>query len=191
MSWPVSTVSRRRKSYRRRRVLKTKRRRLVPVLRERRPADNSAFPPDYSKVKDATLHGVPRKRQLPAGRVSGIALPIVAEAINGAAKAQAYATGTGYYDSGPSLIRSTLGWPKRYRGTPYPLGLLRAFRPPVSQSPVGSILSFGNLVGPSTAILRSVNPLYRYGLNRFTVTWIRAAVTCTGGLWRNGNDKHR
>ncbi|XP_024871610.1 uncharacterized protein LOC112454446 [Temnothorax curvispinosus] len=80
--------------------------------------------PDYSKMKDSATHGVPQKRQLSAGQISGITLPIVAEAINGAARARVYATsGTEYSDPRPSLLGSTLGWPREhYFAPPYPLG---------------------------------------------------------------------
>ncbi|XP_011638797.1 uncharacterized protein LOC105428285 [Pogonomyrmex barbatus] len=83
--------------------------------------------PDYSKVNDS--HGVPQKRQLShVVQVGDIALPIVTEAINGAAKARAYTTsGTGYYDPKPSPVGSILGWPGYYLTAPYPLG--RGFVP--------------------------------------------------------------
>jgi len=122
-------------------------------------------------VKDSTWHGVPHKRQLTPGQVGGIALPIVTEAINSAAKARAYSTsGTEYHDPSSSLIGSTFDWPG-YLRPPYPLGeSFASLRPTVSQSPLGSILSFGKrtLVEPSKLVLQSVKPLYSYGLNRFT-----------------------
>ncbi|XP_011868155.1 PREDICTED: uncharacterized protein LOC105562166 [Vollenhovia emeryi] len=86
--------------------------------------------PDYSKTQDTASHGVPRKRQLSPGQIGVIALPIVAQAINGAAKAQAYATSrTRYQDSSPSLMESTLGLPGYYLRRPYPFnrGLAPAF----------------------------------------------------------------
>lgn len=132
------------------------------------------FLSDYSKVKDSALHGVPQKRQLSMlspMRVDGIALPIVSEAINSAAKTRAYATsGTGYYPNS-NLMGYTFGWPGYYLRTPYPSGRgFAPFRVPVSQSPLRSILSGKrNLVGPSRAILQSIKPLYSYGLKRFTI----------------------
>ncbi|KYM93904.1 hypothetical protein ALC62_15477 [Cyphomyrmex costatus] len=79
---------------------------------------------DYSKLKNSGSHGVPQKRQLTPEQVSSIALPIVAEAINGASKAhRAYTEfGTEYDDSNLSLTGSTLGWPGYYLKAPYPFG---------------------------------------------------------------------
>lgn len=129
----------------------------------------------YLKTKDSMSHDIPQKRQLSPGQISGIALPIVTEAINGAAKARAYTTsGTEpHYNPSPSLMGSTLGWSEspEYLRMPYPFtrGFLPVpFRAPVSHSPLGSILILGkqSLVSPNS-ILHSIKPLYSYGLKRF------------------------
>ncbi|XP_011707439.1 PREDICTED: uncharacterized protein LOC105462497 [Wasmannia auropunctata] len=76
--------------------------------------------PDYSKMKDS--HGVPQKRQLTPAQIGGIAMPIVTQAIDGAAKARAYATsGAEYQDPSPSLTGLPFGWwPGYYLRAPYP-----------------------------------------------------------------------
>ncbi|XP_018307615.1 uncharacterized protein [Mycetomoellerius zeteki] len=75
---------------------------------------------DYSKPKNSASHGVPQKRQLTSEQVSGIILPIVAEAINGASKARAYASGRGYHDSNLSLTGSILNRSGYHLRVPYP-----------------------------------------------------------------------
>ncbi|GAB1859861.1 hypothetical protein CAJAP_01099 [Camponotus japonicus] len=80
-------------------------------------------PDHYPWPNDSVSHGVPQKRQLSSEPITGdIGLPIVAEAINGAAKARAHiVSGTGYYDPGPSLLRPTFGRSGYYSLMPYPL----------------------------------------------------------------------
>lgn len=107
-------------------------------------------------MNDSASHGVPQKRQLSSGLVAGdITLPIVLAAINGAAKAARahVVSGTGYYDPGPSLLRSIFDRSGYYSLVPYPLGKrsVTPFRVPVSQSLLESISLFGkgNSVDPS------------------------------------------
>ncbi|CAL1685379.1 unnamed protein product [Lasius platythorax] len=122
----------------------------------------------YPEMNDSASHGVPQKRQLSPGLVVGdIALPIVTEAINGAAKARArLVSGTGYYDPRPSLLSPTFDRSGYYSTAPYPLGrrVVTPFRAPVSQSFLKSIPLFGkrNPVDPSRSILRSIILLRKY-----------------------------
>ncbi|XP_029154924.1 uncharacterized protein LOC114928008 [Nylanderia fulva] len=76
----------------------------------------------HHEVNDSASH-VPQKRQLlSSGLVAGdIALPIVAEAINGAVKARAHlAPGTGYYGPGPSLLNPIFNRSGYYSAPPHP-----------------------------------------------------------------------
>ncbi|XP_011161770.2 uncharacterized protein LOC105197200 [Solenopsis invicta] len=77
---------------------------------------------DYSKMKESMSHGVPQKRQLSPVQISRIALPIVTEAINGAAQVRAYSTSETKHDSNPSLMKPALVWPGHYVRAPYPFG---------------------------------------------------------------------
>ncbi|KAL0125764.1 hypothetical protein PUN28_004668 [Cardiocondyla obscurior] len=95
--------------------------------------------PDYSKTKYSELHSVPQKRQLSPTQISGIALPIVAEAINGAGKVRAYSmSGNDYQDPIPSVIGSSLGWPGYYVRAPFSFGRsLALLRAPVFNDDLG------------------------------------------------------
>lgn len=124
------------------------------------------FLPDYLRPNNSVSHGVPQKRQLSSGLITGdIALPIVAEAINGAAKARAHiVSGTGYYE--PSLLRPTFDRSGYYSLMPYPLDRrsVTPFRIPVSQSLLKSIPLFGKR-NPSRLILRSIKLLWKYHIS--------------------------
>ncbi|XP_072746533.1 uncharacterized protein [Anoplolepis gracilipes] len=81
-------------------------------------------PAYYPEINDSASHGIPHKRQLSSTLVDDIALPIVAEVINGAAKTRRahVMSGTGYYDPGPSLLRPTFGRSGYYSPVPYSFG---------------------------------------------------------------------